>query len=89
MIEEEVYHENKKCYLLASFPKEKDARYPKIKSWIRKDNFVVIRAEYYNEKGEIEKTFEVTKLKMIDGITLNIIRAYPRRDLKRESWKGK
>lgn len=58
----------KSVILLPPYPKEKDSRYPKIKSWVRKDYFVVIRAEYYNAKDEIEKAFEVKKLEMIDCI---------------------
>jgi len=68
LLEEEVFLENERCYLLASFPKEKDSRYPKIISWVRKDNFFVIKAVYYNKKGEIEKTFKVVELEKIDGI---------------------
>ncbi len=68
LIEEEIICEEKNCYLLASYPKEKDSRYPKILSWIRKDSFVTIKAHYYNKKGEVEKTYRVLKLGKIDGI---------------------
>jgi hypothetical protein len=68
LLEEEVMYENTKCYLLASYPKEANAKFPMIHSWIRKDNFVVIKADYYNNKEEIEKTFHVLKLDKVDGI---------------------
>lgn len=68
LIEEETFYEEKNCYLLGSYPKEKDSRYPKIVSCVRKDNFVVIKGEYYNKKGELEKTYKVLNLKTIDGI---------------------
>lgn len=68
LIEEETIYEEKNCYLLASYPKEKDLRYPKILSWVRKDNFVTIKAQYYNKKGEVEKTYKVLRLEKIDGI---------------------
>jgi hypothetical protein len=72
IIEEEIIYKNEKCYLIASFPKEKDAKYPKIVSWVKKDNFFVIKSEYYNKRGEIEKTFYVHKLEKIDGIWTSI-----------------
>ena len=68
LIEEDTIYEEKNCYLLASYPKEKSSRYPKILSWVRKDNFVVIKGDYYNKKGEVEKTFKVLRLEKIDGI---------------------
>jgi len=68
LIEEKIIPEGKDCYLLASYPKEKDSRYPKILSYVRKDNFVTIKAQYYNKKGEIEKTYRVLNLEKINGI---------------------
>ena len=68
LIEEEVIYENRKCYLLASYPKEMNAKFPMIYSWVRKDNYVIIKAEYYNKREEIEKTFHVLKLDKVDGI---------------------
>ena len=68
LIKEEIIYEEKNCYLLASYPKEKNSKYPKIISWVRKDNFVVIKGEYYNKKRKIEKTYKVLKLDKIDGI---------------------
>jgi len=68
LIKEEIICEEKHCYLLASYPKEKKSRYPKALSWARKDNLVVIKGEYYNTKGEVEKTYKVLKLEEIDGI---------------------
>ena len=35
---------------------------------MRKDNFVVIKGEYYNKKDEIEKSYKVQKLDKINGI---------------------
>ena len=68
LMKEEIIYEEKNCYLLASYPKEKNSRYPKILSCVRKDNFVVIKGEYYNKKDEIEKSYKVQKLDKINGI---------------------
>lgn len=68
LMEEEVAYEKESCYLLASYPKGENPKYPKILSWVRKDNFVVMKAEYYNKQGSIEKTFKVLKLEEINGI---------------------
>jgi len=68
LIKDEIIFENQKCYLLASYPKEINPKFPKILSWIKKDSFVVIKGEYYNKKREVEKTFKVSKLEKIDGI---------------------
>lgn len=68
-LEEElaVYEEND-CYLLISHPKDTDSKYPKVLSWVRKDNFVTVKAEYYNKNEDVEKTFKCLKLKQIDKI---------------------
>ena len=68
LIKEDILHKGETCYLLESNPKEKDSKYPKTRSWVRKDNFVTIKGEYYNRKGEVEKTYTVSKLEVIDGI---------------------
>jgi hypothetical protein len=68
LIKEGVTYNNYACYLLASYPKEMNAKYPMIQSWVRMDNFVVIKAQYYNKQEEIEKTFQVLKLEKVDDI---------------------
>jgi hypothetical protein len=35
---------------------------------VRKDIFVAVKAEYYNNKGETEKTYQAGQLKAVDGI---------------------
>ena len=54
--------------MISSIPKDKGSKYTKIFSWVRKDNFVTIKAEYYDKKGDLEKTFKVLELDEIDGI---------------------
>jgi len=67
-IKKDILYKGNICYLLESYPKEKNSKYPKTCSWVRKDIFVTIKGEYYNKKGEVEKTYAVVKLKEIDGI---------------------
>jgi hypothetical protein len=68
LIDEHASHDQWECYVLASYPRDEDSRYPKILSWVRKDIFVAVKAEYYNKKGEPEKTYQVGQLKAVDGI---------------------
>ncbi|MCK5533741.1 outer membrane lipoprotein-sorting protein [bacterium] len=66
--EELVVYKEQECYLLISYPKDTDSKYPKVLSWVRKDNFVTLKADYYNNSGDIEKTYKCLKLKQIDKI---------------------
>lgn len=68
LIKENVSYEGKSCYLLASYSKKKQVKFPKILSWVRRDIFVAIKAEYYNKKEKVVKTFKVLNLKKIDDI---------------------
>lgn len=56
------------AYRLESRAKSASARFPRVVSLIRKDNFVVVRAEIYNKRDELQKTFEVRKLDRVSGI---------------------
>lgn len=54
---------------LPTSEREKDETgYEKSVSFVRKDNFVVIRAVYWVKKGKRLKYFDVKKLEQIDGI---------------------
>lgn len=54
-------------YRLESKARDADARYPRVVSLVRRDNFVVVGAEVFNRRGEAQKTFEVLKLERVDG----------------------
>jgi hypothetical protein len=56
------------AYRLESRAKSSSARFPRVISLIRKDNFVVVRAEIHNKRDELQKTFEVKKLDKVSGI---------------------
>jgi hypothetical protein len=68
LINEKELYQGRECFLLAYHSKDNDAKYPMIKVWIRKDNFVNVRSEYFNRRGELEKVFKVLDLKKIEGI---------------------
>jgi len=54
-------------YRLESKPRDASARYPRVVSLVRRDNFVVVGAEIFNRRGGVQKTFEVSKLERVDG----------------------
>ena len=50
------------AYLLESRSKDPNARFPRVVSTVRQDNFVVVRAEIYNKRNELQKTFEAVRV---------------------------
>lgn len=56
------------AYRLESRAKAASARFPRVVSLIRKDNFVVVRAEIHNKRDELQKTFDVKTLDKVSGI---------------------
>ena len=67
LMKEEVI-DGKETYVVQSLPEDpKDTPYSKVVEWIRKDNFVPVKAEFYDNRGELLKTFKVSELKLIDG----------------------
>ena len=68
LVEDGVRYNSVDCYLLASFPRETKSRFSKVLSWVTKDSFFVIKAEYYNKMDRLEKTFDASQLSLIDGI---------------------
>jgi hypothetical protein len=56
------------AYQLESRAKQADALYPRVISLVRKDNFVVVRAEIFNRRNEREKEYRVLRLEQIEGI---------------------
>ena len=57
--------ENGTAYTLESKAKDPNARFPRVVSTVRKDNFVVIRAEIYNKRGDVQKQFEVSRVEKV------------------------
>jgi hypothetical protein len=52
-------------YTLESRSRAENARYPRVVSLVRQDNFIVVRAEIYNRRGEVQKTFEAVKVEKV------------------------
>jgi hypothetical protein len=56
------------AWRLQSLANDPDARYPRVASLVRKDNFVVVGAELFDRRQERAKEYRVTKLERIQGI---------------------
>lgn len=58
------------CYVIESMPANNEVKansgYSKRVGWIRKDNFVTIRGEFYDEGGALLKKFSATDLQELD-----------------------
>jgi len=54
-------------FRLESRSRDADARYPRVVSLVRRDNFVVVGAEIYNRRGGVQKTYRVVRLEEVDG----------------------
>ena len=55
------------CWVIKSTPKETDQQYSKKLAWIRKDNYIAIKVEYYDKQDALQKVLEVDGVKKIDG----------------------
>ena len=55
------------AYRLESRRRSANARFPRVVSIVRKDNFVVVHAEVFDKRDEKQKTFDVLRLEKVDG----------------------
>ncbi len=55
------------CYVIEATPKEKKY-YGKVISWIRKDNFIPARMDFYDKNGRFLKQNMIKKIENIQGI---------------------
>jgi len=58
---------NRDCYVIKSTPKAGDMDYTYKLSWIDKENFLPLKEEYYDRKGELYKVFTADEIKEIKG----------------------
>lgn len=59
--------DGKECYVVKSTPKDEDYMYSKTITWVRKDNFIGIKREFYDEDGDFLKKLSVKELEKVDG----------------------
>jgi hypothetical protein len=55
------------AYRLESRRRSASARFPRVVSLVRKDSFVVVHAEIFDRRDELQKTFDVLRLEKVDG----------------------
>ncbi len=57
----------KDCYVIKSTPKAKDVDYSYKLSWVDKANYLPLKEEYYDRKGELYKVFTADEVQDIKG----------------------
>jgi len=55
------------CYVVESVSKDEDYIYSKTITWVRKDNFVGLKKEFYDEDAELLKVLTIKKVEKIEG----------------------
>ena len=53
------------AYTIESRAKDANARFPRVVSVIRKDTCVIVRAEIYSKRGDVQKIFEATRVERV------------------------
>lgn len=56
------------AWALESRARDRRAAYPRTVSLVRKDNFVVVHADVFNQRDERVKVFDVKRLERVEGI---------------------
>lgn len=59
--------EGKDCYVIKSTPKAQDVDYSYKVSWIDKTNYLPLKEEYYDKRGELNKVFTADETKTVKG----------------------
>jgi len=57
-------------YLVESTPKDEEYMYSKTKTWIRKDIFIGLKKEFYDEDEELLKILHIKKFEEISGLMI-------------------
>jgi hypothetical protein len=59
-----------KCHVVEAVPANEDVKertgYTKSVAWVRHDNFMVVKGEYYNLEGILFKRLEASEIKLVD-----------------------
>ncbi|MDA8240648.1 MAG: outer membrane lipoprotein-sorting protein [Nitrospiraceae bacterium] len=66
MVREDKYN-GKECYIVKSTPKAADMEYSYKLSWIDKTDFLPLKEEYYDKRGELYKVFTADEIKTVKG----------------------
>ncbi|MCI0526328.1 MAG: outer membrane lipoprotein-sorting protein, partial [Nitrospira sp.] len=66
MVKEEKVND-RDCYVIKSTPKAADVDYSYKLSWIDKTNFLPVKEEYYDKKGELYKVFTADEIQDVKG----------------------
>ena len=63
--------DGKPCYIIESLPKSESIKsnsgYSKRKGWIRKDNLMTVKSEFWDEAGEPVKASSFTDIQLVDA----------------------
>jgi len=59
-------------YLVKSTPKDEEYMYSKTKTWIRKDSFIGLKKEFYDEDAELLKILYIRNFEEISGLLIII-----------------
>ncbi len=74
----ELIKEDDKYYIIKNVPKNPDSvEFSYYNMWIRKDNFMPVKAEYYDKQGKLYRVIEALKIEDIQGyptVTKSIVR---------------
>ena len=58
---------NKDCFVVKSTPKASDVDYSYKTSWVDKGNYLPLKEEYYDKRGELYKVFTADEVKEVKG----------------------
>ena len=57
-------------WIIQSIPKDEDYMYSKTVTWIRKDNYIGLKKEFYDEDEELLKILKIKKFENISGFDI-------------------
>lgn len=65
------------CYVIECLPAspqiEKDTGYSKIVRWVRKDNYMILKSDYYSRDGKKFKVLDVEKIEEIEKVLFSTV----------------
>ncbi len=59
--------EGVECYKIECLAKDKTEKNPRRITWIRKDNYLLQKAEFYDRQNRLQRTLTCSDIKQIDG----------------------